>query len=941
MTLVWSILGAAALTAFIAWFFFAPRKAHKAQVSQGMQTAHVVVRGGYEPSLIEVEAGTPIVLDFDRKESGECSSHVVFPELGIDRTLQAFAHTEVRLPALAPGEYPFACGMNMLHGMLRVTGEGNGEAAASESNGVSETTGLSDAEQLEQLQSADDAEREHEIGELRRRLIVGIAFTVPELLIAMLPMIPAVGAWMAHTLPAWVMSPWLQLILTAPVMFYCGWPVHRTGWLAIAHRAPEMNSLVTTGTCVAFLYSLFVTIWPDALPVGSREPYYEAVATIITLMILGQLFEAKAQAGTGAAIKALVGLRVNTAHVVTEHGVRDIPTADVAVGDIIEVRPGESLPVDGIVVSGHTSIDESMVTGESMPVAVGEGASVVGSTVNGNGTIRYRATRVGSQTVLAQIIRLVRNAQTSKAPIQRIADRVAGVFVPVVMIIAVWTFVFWQMAPMPLHVLYGIVCAISVLVIACPCALGLATPLSITIATGKGAQYGVLFRSAQALENTHRIDTVVLDKTGTITVGKPQVVDVVGLADDDGGPIDVSHMAKVPGFSYVAAVEAKSEHPLAEAIVQAYRSEVQAPHGALPQVRDFHNEPGGGVSGHVEGHRVVVGNERFVQAHVDEDAAVSKRVHDAVEQMAEKARTPVVAAVDGVVIAVVAVADALKETSAQAIEALQTRGIDVVMLTGDHEATAQAIARELGITHVVAQVTPADKEAVVRELQNQHRVVAMVGDGINDAPALARADVGMAMGSGTDVAVESADVTLMNSSLESVVTAIDLSDRTMRNIHQNLGFALGYNGLGIPVAAGVLYPLWHVLLSPMIAGAAMAFSSLSVVLNANRLHAFVPNHAKPVRRGARTPLNLRFALPSQTLQSCGTHTDCQHESTTEHEHKEHTMAHQEHIDPICGMVVDPKDAADTRVYDGRTIYFCSKHCAGVFDEDPAKYGVGQ
>lgn len=941
MTLVWSILGAAALTAFIAWFLFAPRKAHKAQVSQGMQTAHVVVRGGYEPSLIEVEAGTPIVLDFDRKEGGECSSHVVFPELGIDRTLQAFAHTEVRLPALAPGEYPFACGMNMLHGMLRVTGEGNGEAAASESNGVSEATGLADAEQLEQLQSADDAEREHEIGELRRRLIVGIAFTVPELLIAMLPMIPAVGAWMAHTLPAWVMSPWLQLILTAPVMFYCGWPVHRTGWLAIAHRAPEMNSLVTTGTCVAFLYSLFVTIWPDALPVGSREPYYEAVATIITLMILGQLFEAKAQAGTGAAIKALVGLRVNTAHVVTEHGVRDIPTADVAVGDIIEVRPGESLPVDGIVVSGHTSIDESMVTGESMPVAVGEGASVVGSTVNGNGTIRYRATRVGFQTVLAQIIRLVRNAQTSKAPIQRIADRVAGVFVPVVMIIAVWTFVFWQMAPMPLHVLYGIVCAISVLVIACPCALGLATPLSITIATGKGAQYGVLFRSAQTLENTHRIDTVVLDKTGTITVGKPQVVDVVGLADDDGGPIDVSHMAKIPGFSYVAAVEAKSEHPLAEAIVQPYRSEVQVPHEAFPQVRDFHNEPGGGVSGHVEGHRVVVGNERFVKAHVDEDAAVSKRVHDAVEQMAEKARTPVVAAVDGVVIAVVAVADALKGTSAQAIEALQTRGIDVVMLTGDHEATAQAIAQELGITHVVAQVTPADKEAVVRELQNQHRVVAMVGDGINDAPALARADVGMAMGSGTDVAVESADVTLMNSSLESVVTAIDLSDRTMRNIHQNLGFALGYNGLGIPVAAGVLYPLWHVLLSPMIAGAAMAFSSLSVVLNANRLHAFVPNHAKPVRRGARTPLNLRFALPSQTLQSCGTHTDCQHESTTEHEHKEHTMAHQEHIDPICGMVVDPKDAADTRVYDGRTIYFCSKHCAGVFDEDPAKYEVGQ
>lgn len=932
MTVVWTVLVAVLLTAAIIWFFFAPKQAKQATTQNGVQVAHITVRGGYEPSLIEVQAGVPVRLDFDRKESGECSSHVVFSDFGIDQPLQTFAQTSVELPALAPGDYPFACGMNMLHGMIRAVGDADAQDSTKNAShdAHKQVAQNTDADNLEQVQDADDAERAHEIATLRRRLTVGIIFTVPELLLAMLPMIPALGAWMHSSLPGWVMSPWLQLALTAPVMFYCGWPVHRTGWLAIAHRAPEMNSLVTVGTCVAFLYSLVVTVRPTLLPVGSREPYYEAVATIITLMILGQLLESKAQAGTGAAIKGLIGLRVNVSHVVTDHGVVDKPTDQVQVGDIVEIRPGESLPVDGVVISGQTSIDESMITGEPMPVSVHEGSKVVGATVNGNGTIRYRATRVGSQTVLSQIIRLVRNAQTSKAPIQRIADRVAGVFVPTVILIAIWTFVIWQFTPMPLHALYGLICAICVLVIACPCALGLATPLSITIATGKGAQYGVLFRSAEALETTHRVNTVVLDKTGTITVGKPQVSHMFVF---EHGQWNESN--DTASLRLIAAAEATSEHPLAQAIVTEYQNTNSE---QLPQAQQFHSVPGSGIDAQVDGHHVTVGNERFVMQSVEHaNEQQTETLQRQIDQIAAQGGTPIVAAIDGALAMVIAVSDRIKDTSLTAIKALRERNIDIVMLTGDNERTAKTIADQLGIDHVVAQVTPADKEFVVRQLQNQHRVVAMVGDGINDAPALARADIGMAMGSGTDIAMESASITLMNSSLESVVTAVDLADRTMRNIHQNLGFALGYNGLGIPVAAGVLYPLWHILLSPMIAGAAMAFSSLSVVLNANRLHTFNPNHVKPERRSSREALNMSMQLPSQSETPTAEHQQHHehHDNNVVAERKESKMS--EHIDPICGMVVDPKDAAETRTYNGKTIYFCSAHCAATFDADPSKY----
>lgn len=911
------VVVAVLLSAALVWFFFAPRRAAQSVEDHGVQTAHITVKGGYEPAVVQVPAGSPIRLDFDRRESGECSSHVVFPDLGIDRALPAFDTTQITLPALAPGTYPFACGMNMLHGELRVTGSGvETQGAQTRAGGM-----LQGPEQIRAAQQAEDDERAHEAHELTRRLIVGVVCTVPLLLVAMLPMIPAIGAWFHSALPAWVTSPWLQLALALPVMCYCGWPVHRTGWMALAHRAPEMNSLVSIGTIAAFGYSLVVTIWPGLLPQGAREPYYEAVGVIITLMILGQLLETRARAGTGAAIRALIGLRPDTAHVVRGGAVADVPTDDVRAGDIVETRPGERIPVDGVVTDGATAVDESMVTGESMPVTKHVGSEVIGATVNTTGAIRYRATRVGADTTLAQIIALVKTAQTSKAPIQRIADRVAAVFVPAVVLIALWTFVAWRLWGPIGQPAYGIICAICVLVIACPCALGLATPLSITIATGKGAQYGVLYRNAQALERAAAVDVVVFDKTGTITAGHPSLTHAVayhgaGSADGAGVPLEDAI------FALIAAAEARSEHPLAQAIVEAARKRGLD----LPEAGAFTSVPGQGVRATVEGRTVRVGNAVLLDGSIP-----AQQVDDArgvMERFAAEGATPVLAAIDGSLVAVLAVADTVKPDAREAIAALHARGVQTVMLTGDNATTAQAIAHQVGMSTVVANVAPQAKEQVIRMVQGQGHVVAMVGDGINDAPALVRADVGMAMGTGTDVAMESADITLMHGSPMAVVAAWDLSRATMRNIRENLGFALGYNGLGIPVAAGALYPVWHILLSPMIAGAAMAFSSLSVVLNANRLHAFDPARAKPRHTTGRLK---PITIDEQALVKPGADNAA---GTT----KGHTMNDvHEAIDPVCGMVVDPEHAADTRVFHGKTIYFCNPHCAEVFDQDPAKY----
>ena len=912
------VVVAVLLSAALVWFFFAPRRAAQSVEDHGVQTARIMVKGGYEPAVVQVPAGSPIRLDFDRQESGECSSHVVFPDLGIDRALPAFATTQLTLPALAPGTYPFACGMNMLHGELRVTGSG-GEAHAPQTQAQAGSV-LQGPEQIRAAQQAEDDERAHEAHELTRRLIVGVVCTVPLLLVAMLPMIPTVGAWFHGALPAWVTSPWLQLALALPVMSYCGWPVHRTGWMALAHRAPEMNSLVSVGTIAAFAYSLVVTLWPGLVPQGAREPYYEAVGVIITLMILGQLLETRARAGTGAAIRALIGLRPDTAHVVRGGAVTDVPTDDVRAGDIVEIRPGERIPVDGVVTDGTSAVDESMVTGESMPVTKHVGSEVIGATVNTTGAIRYRATRVGADTTLAQIIALVKTAQTSKAPIQRIADRVAAVFVPAVVLIALWTFVAWRLWGPIGQPAYGIICAICVLVIACPCALGLATPLSITIATGKGAQYGVLYRNAQALERTSAVDVVVLDKTGTITAGHPSLTQAVAYRGADGAegtgtPLDDAT------FALIAAAEARSEHPLAQAVVQA----AHARGLDLPDASVFTSVPGQGVRATVQGHTVYVGNAALLDG-----ALPAQQVDDArkvMERFAADGATPVLAAINGSLVAVLAVADTVKPDAREAIAALHERGVQTVMLTGDNATTAQAIAHQVGMSTVVANVVPQAKEQVIRMVQDQGHVVAMVGDGINDAPALVRADVGMAMGTGTDVAMESADITLMHGSPMAVVTAWDLSRATMRNIRENLGFALGYNGLGIPVAAGVLYPAWHILLSPMIAGAAMAFSSLSVVLNANRLHAFDPTRAKPRHTTGRLA---PVTIDEQALAKPA----ADNTATT----KGHTMNDvHEAIDPVCGMVVDPEHAADTRVFHGKTIYFCNPHCAEVFDQDPAKY----
>ncbi|EFA23474.1 copper-exporting ATPase [Bifidobacterium gallicum DSM 20093 = LMG 11596] len=917
-----------------------------------MQTAVITVRGGYSPAVLEVQAGRPVQLVFDRQEGGECSSHVVFAEFGMDVTLPANERTIVTLPALSAGEHAYACGMNMLHGMIHAVGDESGTATASPAATTVATPASSQAQSMSSLRLADqldaeDAARQEEFQELRTRLIVALLCTIPLLAVTMLPMIPAIHDWFNHDVPAWLSSAWLQLALTIPVMFYSGWPVHRTGWLAIVHRAPEMNSLVTLGTIAAFGYSLVVTMWPQVLPSTSREPYYESVGVIITLMIVGQMFEAKARAGTGRAIRALADLNPSMAHVVRNGAVHTIPTEQVVVGDILEVRPGEQCPVDGIVISGSSSVDESMVTGESMPVSKHDGDHITGATLNTTGSLRYRATAVGADTVLAHIIGMVRTAQTSQAPIQRIADKVAGVFVPAVIIIAIWTYAIWFLASAPSMHVQGLVCAISVLVIACPCALGLATPLSITIATGKGAQFGVLFRSAQALEQAHRIDTIVLDKTGTITQGKPTLVNRMSVSDTDD---DNSLLA------LAASVESRSEHPLAQAIVAAAQHTQPA-----AEAHEFMSHAGGGVTGIVDGKHIAIGNAPFVQQQLNPHMTATNAWHQITAWCSDNSRmgrTPVVIVVDGNPAGAFAIADAVKPTSQQAIAAMRTQGFHVVLVTGDTQDTAEAIAHDVDIEHVIAHVLPQDKAQIISALQAQGHVVAMVGDGVNDAPALVQADIGFAMGSGTDVAIESADVTLMNSDLHSVSTAIALSRATMRNIRENLAFALGYNGLGIPVAAGVLYPLWHVLLNPMIAGAAMAFSSLSVVLNASRLNAFHPDNASlHANRRSKSAIDMASlqaiaaASPTRATMtassSCASHDPAVSAPSGTSERpaaatiKEHSMNQPAPTiittDPVCGMTVDPQYAAATRQVDGKTIAFCNLHCAEMFDADPERY----
>jgi len=552
--------------------------------------------------------------------------------------------------------------------------------------------------------------------------------------------------------------------------------------------------------------------------------YFETSAVIITLIRLGKYLEARAKGRTSEAIKKLMGLRAKTARIVRDGVEAEVPVDEVRVGDVVLVRPGEKIPVDGVVVEGRSAVDESMLTGESLPVSKKQGDEVIGATLNKTGAFKFRATKVGKDTALAQIVKMVQDAQNSKAPIARLADTISGYFVPIVMILAVWTFVIWfVIGPQP-QLVYALVTSVTVLIIACPCALGLATPMSLMVGIGKGAEHGILIRSGEALQTARAIQTVVLDKTGTITKGKPELTDVILTNSMNGN----SHQL----LRLVASVEKVSEHPLAQAIVDG----AQARKLELTDVQDFEAIPGHGVSAKVEGRNILIGNLKLMNR---ENIALGE-LENRSKSLADDGKTPMFVAIDGKAAGIVAVADTVKEDSAEAIKALQGMGIEVVMITGDNRRTAEAIARKVGVTRVLAEVLPEDKANNVHLLQAENKKVAMVGDGINDAPALAQADVGLAIGTGTDVAIEASDITLIKGSLKGVVTAIEVSRATMTNIYQNLFGAFIYNVLGIPVAMGVLFPFFGLLLSPLIAGAAMAFSSVTVVGNANRLRGFRP-----------------------------------------------------------------------------------------------------
>ncbi len=681
--------------------------------------------------------------------------------------------------------------------------------------------------------SRQDEARREEARDLKRRFVVAAALGLPVLVVAM-----SHGRIPLFDVP-WIN--WLQLALTAPVVLYSGAPFYRGAWTALRHGAADMNTLIATGTGAAFLFSLVATIAPQLvtesapgmnMPGGMNTTgegstlmtpvYFEAASVIIALILLGRLLEARAKSRTADAVKKLLGLSPRTARVVREDGRQeDVLVEELTPGDLIVVRPGEKVPTDGVVTEGRSSVDESMLTGESMPVEKGPGDEVVGATVNRAGSFTFRATRVGRDTVLQQIVRMVEEAQGRRAPIARLADTVSGYFTPAVICVAIITFVAWFIAaPEGARLTSALVHAVSVLIIACPCALGLATPTAVMVGTGRGAEVGVLIRGGEALEILRKVQTVVLDKTGTITEGRPGVTDVFAseLFDEE----ELLRLA--------ASVERASEHPLGEAFVRLAEERGLK----LSRVESFMAVAGQGVEAETEGRRVTVGNLKLMNERgVNVDGLATRAA-----SLASEAKTPVYVAVDGRAAGLVGIADRVKTESPDAIASLKSLGVEVVMLTGDDRRTAESVAREIGVERVLAEVLPEGKADAVKSLQSEGKTVAMVGDGVNDAPALAQADVGIAMGTGTDVAIEAADVTLVRGSLRGVVTAFALSRRTMRVIRQNLFWAFAYNALGIPLAAGLFYPLTGWTLTPVFASAAMALSSVSVVTNSLRLRRF-------------------------------------------------------------------------------------------------------
>jgi len=673
---------------------------------------------------------------------------------------------------------------------------------------------------LEPVMVTADEGPSAELVDMTRRFWIGLVLTVPVFLLEMGGhLFPALH----HVVPpAW--SVWIQFVLATPVVLWAGWPFFERAWLSLKTRNLNMFTLIAMGTGVAWIYSAIATLMPGLFPPAFRSPegivavYFEAAAVITVLVLLGQVLELRAREQTSGAIKALLNLAPKTARRIDASGTEvDVPVDVVVIGDRLRVRPGETVPVDGIVVEGRSAIDESMVTGESMPVTRSVDDRVIGGTLNQSGALIIRAEKVGRDTMLSRIVQMVADAQRSRAPIQRMADQVSGWFVPLVIAIALLTFVAWSIFGPEPKVTYGLLAAVAVLIIACPCALGLATPMSIMVGVGKGAQLGVLIKNAEALEHMEKVDTLVVDKTGTLTEGKPSVTGIVPAAGFDEQEV----------LRLAAGVERVSEHPLALAIVAAAEDRGIA----IPNVTDFDSPTGKGALGTVEGKLIVLGNAAFLAEHGVDASALAARA----DSMRGEGATAIYIGVAGKVAGILAIADPIKPTTVPALNALRQDGIRVVMLTGDNKTTALAVARRLGIEEVEADVLPDEKSAVVSRLKSEGRVVAMAGDGVNDAPALAAADVGIAMGSGTDVAMESAGITLLRGDLMGIVRARHLSEATMRNIRQNLVFAFIYNAAGVPVAAGILYPAFGLLLSPIIAAAAMAVSSVSVIGNALRL----------------------------------------------------------------------------------------------------------
>lgn len=664
-------------------------------------------------------------------------------------------------------------------------------------------------------------EKSPELIDMTKRFWVSAVLTVPLIIVTMGQHIPGFSI---EDIVAGGFLIWLELILATPVVLWGGWSFFVRGLQSVTNRSPNMFTLIGLGVSVAYLYSLVAALLPDIFPASFRSEsgevaaYFEAAAVITTLVLLGQVLELRARGQTGAAIKALLGLTPKIARKIRDDGTEDdIPLDHVHPGDILRIRPGEKIPVDGIVTDGASSVDESMITGEPIPVEKRHGDRLIGATVNGTGSLIMRAEKVGAETLLSQMVRMVAEAQRSRAPIQKLSDIVAGYFVQTVVAVAVATFIVWAWVGPEPRFAYALVNAIAVLIIACPCALGLATPISIMVATGKGATMGVLFKNAEAIEVMRQVNTLIMDKTGTLTVGKPKLIDVHPLQGIDEKTL----------LYYAAGIERGSEHPLAEAIVKgAEERKIETVKAEL-----FQSVPGKGVTGQINGHVVTLGNIKLLEdLGINPGELVGKA-----EDMRSEGQTVMFVVIDGKIIGLLGVADPIKETTAEAIQKLHEEGVKVVMLTGDSKTTARAVAKRLEIDEVIAEVLPDQKVENVKKLQGQGRIVAMAGDGINDAPALAQAQVGIAMGTGTDVAMESAGVTLIKGDLRGIVRARLLSRLTMRNIKQNLFFAFVYNALGVPIAAGALYPFFGILLSPIIAAAAMSFSSVSVVSNALRL----------------------------------------------------------------------------------------------------------